>query len=122
MTTLFRVENPTSGIGLWYRDDGVQVDFIRDLDNARCRDLPMGHDASLVGGWRSSTDSLEQMATWLSESDVAQLASHGHNLWAIDVPEHGWRTTTEPYVHTVFRDELVVARRKLPWTVLDLTP
>ena len=122
MSTLFRVENPSTAIGLWYREDGVQVDFIRALEDARCRDLPMGHDPSLVGGWRSGTATLAQMADWLSASDVAQLAAHGHGLWAIEVPDHGWRMTTEPYVHAVFRDELVVARRRVPWDVLDLTP
>ena len=43
MSTLFRVEHPTSGIGLWYREDGVKVDFIR-------HELEAGHRGELVVG------------------------------------------------------------------------
>ena len=122
MTTLYRVENPLTDVGLWYNAQGRQVDFIRDLDAARCRDLPMGHDPSLVGGWFSATDSLEQMCSWISASDAVQLADRGHGLYAVEVAEEGWRITREPYVHAVFRSELVLSRRLLPWDVLELTP
>lgn len=117
--TVYRIENPEAGIGLWYAETGERVDFIRYLVDAKSRDLPMGFDPNLVGGWHSATDSLGAMADWLSASDVRQLAACGHGLYAVEVT--GYRLTAEPYVHAVFRREDVVSSRLLPFDVLELT-
>ncbi len=120
MSTLFRVEHPTSGIGLWYREDGVKVDFIRhELVDALNRDLPMDHDPDLVGGWFSAAESLEQLAQWVSASDVVQLRDRGHVVYAVEVASY--RQAAGPYDHPVFRRELVVARRQVPWELLGVT-
>lgn len=118
MYTVYRIENPDTGIGLWYRADGVQVDFIRTLDGAKCADLPMGYDPTLVGGWLSGTDTMAAMADWLHHSDGVQLEAAGHALWEMTVSE--FRMTSEPYVHAVFRREHVLAARRLPFDALGL--
>jgi len=119
--TVYRIENPLTQVGLWYRADGAQVDFIKTIEDAKCRDLPMGFDPNLVGGWVSGTHSIEAMADWLTASDAEQLIAAGHGLYEVTVDERGFRMTREPYVHAVFRREHVRATRQLPYTVLGLS-
>lgn len=103
--TLYRVESPDTGIGLWYAEDGSFTDYIKTIDNALNRDLPMGFDPAFrEGGSRvSAADSMEQLALWVSPSDMRQLVERGYYVWAFVVPSY--RTLNG---HAVFLREQVI--------------
>ena len=118
----YRIENPSTGVGLWYRKDGEQIDFIKSIKGAKCADLPMGYDSSIAeGGWISGTDSIRAMAEWLFASDAEQLTTAGHGLFKVTVAAPGFRITTAPYVHAVFRPDYVIDRMQIPFAALALS-
>lgn len=88
MTTLFRVHNPHTNIGLWYNSEGVKTDFILSMDNAKSRDLPMDYNPDLKGGWLSACDSLEMMRDWFNVEDIIALQGAGYELTRFDVTEY----------------------------------
>jgi len=104
MHTLYRVGSPT-GQGLWYEADGEFNPLIKTLSNAKCRDMPMGHDPDLVGGWISATDSLPGLSDWFSHEDALELKERGYTLQEFVVTEY---RTAERYPHAVFQREAVI--------------
>lgn len=114
MVTLFRVENPITKVGLWYDEDGNFTEFIKTLDNAQCRDLPMEFDPDVAGGWVSACDNLPDMKNWFAPKDVAALSEIGYGLYGYEVEDY--RTVGG---HAVFQKHRVTNFRPLPITLLE---
>lgn len=91
MADLYRVENPATMQGLWYRGDGTFNPFIRTLGDAKCQDLPMGFDPAFKAeglDWFSACDNLRDMSEWFSLSDLRKLAAQGYGLFRFDVQRY----------------------------------
>ena len=101
MKSIYRIEHPTADEGLWYSRDGCQTNFIVNrVKNALCRDMPMGFNQNIVGGWISAAETVEQMNHWISLSDALQLSDAGFEMFEVQVPEY-----RHEYGHVVFRRE-----------------
>jgi hypothetical protein len=114
--TIYRVENPNTEQGLWYSHDAKFNPLIRQLSNAKCRDLPMGFDElySAQGrAWYSGTDSIEQMQDWLPWQDLVELQHLGYGLYELDVQEF-----KQVPGHVIYTRESIIASRQLPMEVL----
>lgn len=119
MKTIYRVESPTTGEGLWYAPDGTYRGAVTRVPGARCAEMPMEWDGSLaLEGWRSGTFTLDEMRSWISREEVPGLDAAGLVLWRLRVRPEGAMATVAPYVHAVFLDFYVVSRVPLPWFVL----
>jgi nicotinic acid mononucleotide adenylyltransferase len=113
---IYRVENPDTEQGLWYRQDATFNPFIRQLTKAKCRDLPMEFDElySAEGkAWYSGTDSIAQMQDWLPWQDLVELQHLGYGLYEYDV--HEWKHVPG---HIIYTREAIIASRQLPMEVL----
>lgn len=116
MPKLFRVENPLSKQGLWYREDGTFNPFIKTLTNAIARDLPMGFDPTFkVEGldWISACDNLPDMKNWFSTQDLQELEARGYSLFEFDVTRY--RTVNG---HAVFAKEHVLQTNRIDLSLL----
>lgn len=116
MATIYRVENPITMVGLWYNDDGRQTDFIKTIEDAKCRDLPMEFDPEFKAGgnWVSGCDSLEDMRDWFNAQDVQKLQEVGYGLYVFEVDDY------RSYAgHAIFLKEKVTEFRPAPITLLD---
>lgn len=119
MSKIYRVENPMTWQGLWYRKDGTFNPFIKILTNAISRDLPMGFDPQFkVGGldWFSGCDNLNDMRNWFSAQDLAELQGFGYNLYEFTVEQY--RTVNG---HAAFAREHVLQSQKLDFSLLKNT-
>jgi hypothetical protein len=116
MHKLYRVENPISQQGLWYRTDGTFNPFIKTLTNALAKDLPMGFDKDFkVEGldWISACDNLPDMRNWFSAQDLMELDQRGYNLYEFDVSRY--RTVND---HAVFAKEHIKYQSKIDLSLL----
>ena len=116
MATLYRVENPISQQGLWYKTDGTFNPFIKTLTNALAKDLPMGFDAQFkVEGldWVSACDNLPDMRNWFSTQDLMELDGRGYNLYEFTV--NRYRAVNG---HAVFAKEHVIEQNKIDLSLL----
>jgi hypothetical protein len=116
MAKLYRVENPISQQGLWYRTDGTFNPFIKTLTNALARDLPMGFDPAFkVEGldWISATDKLSDINHWFSPQDLKELEARGYSLFEFDVTRY--RTVNG---HAVFAKEHVMQTNRIDLSLL----
>lgn len=116
MATLFRVENPITEVGLWYRSDGEFTEFIKTLDEAQCRDLPMDFDPTMKdgGNWISACDNIPDMKNWFSTSDLHQLQQIGYGLYRFEVPTYRMANG-----HAIFLRESVVEFHPMDIKVLE---
>jgi hypothetical protein len=111
MQKLFRVENPVSKQGLWYREDGTFNPFITKFPNALARDYPMGFDPAFkVEGldWISACDNIPDMKNWFSAQDLADFNRVGYHLFEFNVSRY--RTVSG---HAVFAKEHVLEVNKI---------
>lgn len=115
MTTLFRVENPLSKVGLWYDEDGNFTEFIKTLDDAQCKDVPMDFDPDFAGGWASACDNLPDMQNWFAAKDIAALQEIGYGLYGYEVAEYRIANG-----HALFRKDTASEKRLLPITLLEV--
>lgn len=117
MSTLFRVENPETMVGLWYNGFGVKTDFIKTLDGAQCADLPMGFDPQMKDGgdWFSACDNLPDMRTWFSASDLHQFQQVGYRLYRIEIPTYRFANG-----HAIFLREQAVEIVEAPIDLLEI--
>lgn len=121
MTTsiIWRVENTSAGQGLWYDTKGAFTNFIVDqIDNALCRDLPMGFDPNMIlaeKAWISATDKLEELHNWMSQSDMRQLEAAGFELNEYVVSEY-----RRVPGHVVFTRDKVIAVRRHDFNLLKI--
>jgi len=116
MNTIYRVENPLSQQGLWYREDGSFNPLIKTLTNAIARDFPMGFDPAFkVDGldWISGCDNLTDMQNWFSVQDLTELHIRGYDLFKFEVEKY--RTVNG---HAVFANEHVLSNTKLDMSLL----
>lgn len=116
MSTLFRVENQATEIGLWYNSDGTFTEFIKTLDEAQSRDIPMGFDPQMKdgGNWVSACDNIPDMKNWFSTKDLQALQQIGYGLYAFEVPDY--RIVNG---HAVFLRERVVTFKPLDIKILE---
>jgi len=116
MTTLFRVENPLTNLGLWYAGTGEFTEFIKTIDNAQCRDLPMDYDPTMKdgGNWISACDNLDDMQNWFSPSDLHQLQQVGYGLYTFEVPNY-----RQANGHAIFLRESVIESRLVSISLLE---
>ena len=116
MNTIYRVENPVTWQGLWYRKDGSFNPFIKTLTNAIARDLPMGFDPEFkVDGldWISGCDNLPDMKNWFSAQDLTELYGFGYDLYEFKVERY--RTVNG---HAAFAREHILESQKLDLSLL----
>lgn len=98
--TLYRIENPSTEVGLWYSLDGTKTDFIKSVPEALSADLPMDFDPELAGGWFSACTNLEQLNNWFTAEDLLRLNEKGYGLYEITAEV----TKILPH-HSIFRKE-----------------
>lgn len=116
MNTLYRVENPLSKQGLWYREDGSFNPFIKTLTNALAKDLPMGFDPQFKAeglDWISACDNLLDMKNWFSTQDLQELEGRGYSLYQFNV--NRYRTING---HAVFAKEHVLETNRVDLSLL----
>ena len=116
MSIIYRVENPITWQGLWYRKDGTFNPFIKTLTNAVARDFPMGFDPQFkIDGldWVSGCDNLPDMKNWFSSQDLTELNGFGYNLYAFKVERY--RTVNG---HAAFAREHILETQKLDLSLL----
>jgi hypothetical protein len=109
MWKLYRVENPSTDLGLWYSAEGELTEFIKTLEHGQCRNLPMPHDPRMKDGgdWLSACDNLPDMRHWFSEADLRELDAKGYRLFEIEVT--GYRHASG---HAIFlRSDVITSRR-----------
>lgn len=118
MKTIYRIQT-TQGEGLWYKPSGELTALVSHVENARCKDLPMGYDPSIsAGNWRSGTQNLDEMREWISHEEIAGLTELGLGLYKVTVSEDSWRMTEEPYRHAVYLDTGLISCELISWDVL----
>ena len=114
MPTLYRIENQSTMVGLWYNQDGTKTDFIKTIPNSLSGDLPMDFDPSAAGGWFSACDNLPDMKNWFSTNDVVELSKAGYNLYKVEVNEY-----RQEKGHAWFRREGALFTQ-MPIDILDI--
>lgn len=88
--TVFRIENPNTRHGMWYRLDGTYDPFIMTLTEGISKGLPMGfHERYSKNGrkWFSAGKSRENMNGWFSALDAQELYDAGYKLFRFIVSE-----------------------------------
>jgi hypothetical protein len=89
--TIYRIENPDTMHGMWYRLDGTYDPFIMTLTEGRSKDLPMEkHPRYTALGipWFSAGKSVENMNQWFSPLDAKELNDAGYKLFSFTVQEY----------------------------------
>ena len=89
--TIYRIENPDTMHGMWYRLDGTYDPFIKTLTEGISKDLPMDkHPRYSFKGipWFSAGKSVENMNQWFSASDAKELNEAGYKLFSFIVQEY----------------------------------
>ncbi len=91
-TTVYRVDGPPNR-GLWYNPDGKFVGEIHNnLSFCHASALEMPYDKTLVG-WRSCTETLEDLLLWISLEEFVQLESRGFKASVYEAHQ------TKTYIH-----------------------
>lgn len=120
MATIYRVENPSTDIGLWYNKFGEKTDFIKhQIKGAQCADLPMEPDLATYadgGRWYSGCDNIEDMRNWFSVSDLKQFEAAGYGLFKFDVSEY-----RQANGHAIFLREKALSITEAPISLLGIT-
>lgn len=119
MPTLYRVENPTTKRGLWYNEAGEYTGVVTKMNDYRNRDLPMGFEDCMAGGWHSAVDNLDDLKQWFNESEMAELEARGYGIYQFDVEGYRIGRSETGIEHAVFQRKAVVGDyRKLTRKVL----
>ena len=117
MPIVFRVENPLTKQGLWYREDGGFNPYIKTLTNAISKDLPMDFDPAFKAeglNWISGCDNLPDMQNWFSSQDLKELEARGYGLYQFFVSRY--RTVNG---HAAFAKEHVLETNKIDLSLLE---
>lgn len=116
MPTLFRVENHITEVGLWYNSDGTFTEFIKTIEDAQCRDLPMEFDPQMKegGNWVSACDNIPDMKNWFSTSDLHKFQQIGYGLYAYEVPDYRMANG-----HAIFLKEKAIEFRPMDIKILE---
>lgn len=85
LRTIYRIENPNDGDGMWYSGDGVLKKKIHILcPNGIAKDFPMPFnplhrkDGKI---WKSAGKSIENMNQWFTSEDAKSLYENGFRLY-----------------------------------------
>ena len=116
MRTIYRIENPNTMHGMWYKLDGTWSPFIFNLTEGISRNLPMGFDARYSRGgkkWFSAGKSKDNMNQWFSPLDAIELATAGYKLFAFDSSEY----VVEEH-QVLFTREGVIRSEEIPLEIL----
>lgn len=109
---IYRIENPVSKHGMWYKEDGTFDPFIYKLTEGISKDLPMLFNPEHKEGgidWCSAGSSIEQMNMWFSPLDALELMQNGYNLYEMQV------TTFKKMEHEVlFSRDSIVSQVEIP--------
>lgn len=112
---LYRIENPNSLSGLWYRTDDQRLSGVAHLLNLSGKDLPMEFNLALAAErWKSAAESLEQLKFWFSHEDLTKLEPLGYKLFEIETDIRCWHVT-DLYRHPVYQDNSIISK-----TILDI--
>ena len=108
MTKIFyRVCNPESEQGLWYKFNGEFAGLIHDkFSFCKNSDLAMDFDPDLVG-WLSATDSQESLYNWFSKEDILTLQEHGWYIHKYKVKNYRFYEKFQHYVICQSTSELI---------------
>lgn len=88
MKTFYRVCNPESGQGLWYRSDGTFAGLIHDEFNfCSNSELKMDYDPEIVG-WLSAVENLDDLWAWFTKEDILKLQEFGWYIHEYEVLEY----------------------------------
>lgn len=111
---LYRIEDPNSSRGLWYRTDQTQSYVAHQLDLSG-KNLPMEFNLALAAErWKSAADSLDQLKFWLTQEDLIKLLPLGYKLFEIETDVHRIHST-DLYWHPVYQDNSIMSK-----TILDI--
>lgn len=109
---VYRIENPNTMHGMWYKLDGTYCPFIKTLTEGISKDLPMDFDEKYSKdgfAWFSAGKSIENMRQWFSKRDAQELRDAGYILYEFEVSQYEiWE------MQAVFTREGVVAQREIP--------
>lgn len=113
MTKLYRVDNPTTSVGLWYHNlTGHRTETVEKFDLSM-RQMPMPfHERIALGAWRSATRDLAELKFWFTKDDLIKIVPLGYNLYEIET-DFVADIETADYRHAIFRDADVISRQIL---------
>jgi hypothetical protein len=109
---VFRIENPISMHGMWYKLDATWAPFIFTLTEGISRDLPMEFDQRYSSGglkWFSAGKSKSNMNRWFSPRDAYELSVAGYKLFRFVVSEY-----KEEEHQVLFTREGIVTAEEIP--------
>lgn len=109
--TIWRIENPTTGTGMWYNDKGEFAPVITKLTEGISAHLPMENNPvhRLHGKhWHSGVVSYESLKNWFSKRDTEELISMGYVLYEIVTEEYN-----ELEFEILFTKEGIVSQREI---------
>lgn len=116
METVYRIENPDTMHGMWYKLDGTWAPVIFNLSEGISKDLPMEyHPRYALRGrkWFFAGKSIENMNQWFSPQDAWELHLMGYKLYRFDVEEF----QMEEY-QCLFTREGIVTQEQIPLEVV----
>lgn len=108
--SFYRVCNPDTQQGLWYKFDGTFSGLIHEeFDFCFNSQLKMDYDEELVG-WLSVADDLDHLWGWFTTEDVANLQKHGWFIYEYEATE--WKFY-EKFQHNVISQATSKLVRKI---------
>lgn len=117
---IYRIENPDTMHGMWYRLDGSYDPFINRLTEGISKDLPMDFDERYHAGgqkWFSGCPTIELMNHWFTPLDALELQQNGYRLFQFESKQF----KVEEF-QTIFTREGVLHQQEIPLdTVWDLS-
>lgn len=88
--TIYRYENPTTQVGMWYNANGEFNPFIVNLTDGKAKELPMPYNPLQKKDgkdWYSGVGDLESFVHWFSVQDKKELIEAGYKLYRFVVTE-----------------------------------
>lgn len=90
ISTVFRIEHPITGLGLWYNLDGTPSDLPDRIKKSMVKDIPMPYsDIFRTDGkiWFSGVPDIMMGTVWLDLEGLLELEALGHEVYAYLVTE-----------------------------------
>jgi len=113
LKTIYRIEHPTDGDGMWYNSKGLPKKKIHMLcPNGIAKDFPMPFNPlhKLNGKtWRSAGKSIENMNQWFTTEDAYSLYKYGFRLY-----EYRTYVYQELEMEILFVPEEVISKKEIP--------